>query len=135
MQDIQGIIQNLNSFGFGSVLIFLVIGVLLTILVQSSSAAMGITIIVAINGWIDFEIAAAIVMGENIGTTVTAWLASITPTSTPKERREPISFSISRESVGCWCSFIPSLQCLIRSCQVNLYQGRESTRSNGLSCR
>jgi phosphate:Na+ symporter len=38
---------------------------------------MGITIIVAINGWINFEIAAAIVLGENIGTTVTAWLASL----------------------------------------------------------
>ena len=75
--SIQGFIEQLNSHGFGSVLIFLVIGVFLTILVQSSSAAMGITIIVAINGWIDFEIAAAIVMGENIGTTVTAWLASI----------------------------------------------------------
>ncbi|MDC0157503.1 Na/Pi cotransporter family protein [Verrucomicrobia bacterium] len=75
--SIQGFIEQLNSYGFGSVLIFLVIGVFLTILVQSSSAAMGITIIVAINGWIDFEIAAAIVMGENIGTTVTAWLASI----------------------------------------------------------
>jgi len=77
VQSIQGFIEQLNSYGFGSVLIFLVIGVFLTILVQSSSAAMGITIIVAINGWIDFEIAAAIVMGENIGTTVTAWLASI----------------------------------------------------------
>jgi len=77
VQDIQGVIEYLNSFGFGSVLIFLVIGVFLTILVQSSSAAMGITIIVAINGWINFEIAAAIVLGENIGTTVTAWLASI----------------------------------------------------------
>jgi len=77
VQDIQGIIQQLNSYGFGSVIIFLVIGVFLTILVQSSSAAMGITIIVAINGWIDFEIAAAIVLGENIGTTVTAWLASL----------------------------------------------------------
>ena len=75
--DIQGMIEHLNSFGFGSVIIFLVIGVFLTILVQSSSAAMGITIIVAINGWINFEIAAAIVLGENIGTTVTAWLASI----------------------------------------------------------
>ena len=75
--DIQGVIEYLNSFGFGSVIIFLVIGVLLTILVQSSSAAMGITIILAINGWINFEIAAAIVLGENIGTTVTAWLASI----------------------------------------------------------
>ena len=77
VESIQGFIEQLNSYGFGSVLIFLVIGVFLTILVQSSSAAMGITIIVAINGWIDFEIAAAIVMGENIGTTVTAWLASI----------------------------------------------------------
>ena len=38
---------------------------------------MGITIIVALNGWINFEIAAAIVLGENIGTTITAWLASI----------------------------------------------------------
>ena len=77
VQDIQGIIQQLNSYGFGSVIIFLVIGVFLTSLVQSSSAAMGITIIVAINGWINFEIAAAIVLGENIGTTVTAWLASL----------------------------------------------------------
>jgi len=75
--SIQGVIEQLNSYGFGSVIIFLVIGVFLTILVQSSSAAMGITIIVAINGWINFEIAAAIVLGENIGTTVTAWLASI----------------------------------------------------------
>ena len=75
--NIQGVIEQLNSYGFGSVIIFLVIGVFLTILVQSSSAAMGITIIVAINGWINFEIAAAIVLGENIGTTVTAWLASI----------------------------------------------------------
>ncbi|MFP6901897.1 MAG: Na/Pi cotransporter family protein, partial [Opitutales bacterium] len=77
VQDVQTMIEQLNSFGFGSVLIFLGIGVLLTLLVQSSSAAMGITIIVAINGWINFEIAAAIVLGENIGTTVTAWLASL----------------------------------------------------------
>ena len=77
VQDIQGVIEQLNSYGFGSVIIFLIIGVFLTVLVQSSSAAMGITIIVAINGWINFEIAAAIVLGENIGTTITAWLASI----------------------------------------------------------
>ncbi|MFL2914292.1 MAG: Na/Pi cotransporter family protein [Opitutales bacterium] len=77
VKQIQGVIEQLNSYGFGSVLIFLVIGVFLTILVQSSSAAMGITIIVALNGWINFEIAAAIVLGENIGTTITAWLASI----------------------------------------------------------
>ncbi len=77
VQDIQVTIEQLNSYGYGSVLIFLFIGILLTILVQSSSAAMGITIILAINGWINFEIAAAIVLGENIGTTVTAWLAAL----------------------------------------------------------
>lgn len=77
VQDIQVTVEQLNSHGYGSVLIFLFIGILLTILVQSSSAAMGITIILAINGWINFEIAAAIVLGENIGTTVTAWLAAL----------------------------------------------------------
>jgi phosphate:Na+ symporter len=77
VQDIQVTVEQLNSYGYGSVLIFLFIGILLTILVQSSSAAMGITIILAINGWINFEIAAAIVLGENIGTTVTAWLAAL----------------------------------------------------------
>jgi phosphate:Na+ symporter len=77
VQDIQVTVERLNSYGYGSVLIFLFIGILLTILVQSSSAAMGITIILAINGWINFEIAAAIVLGENIGTTVTAWLAAL----------------------------------------------------------
>ena len=92
VQDIQGVIEYLNSFGFGSVLIFLVIGVFLTILVQSSSAAMGITIIVAINGWINFEIAAAIVLGENIGTTVTAWLASIGANINASVRPGPLHF-------------------------------------------
>jgi len=77
VREIQATIEQLNSHGFGSILIFLVIGILLTIVVQSSSAAMGITIILAVNGWINFEIAAAIVLGENIGTTITAWLASI----------------------------------------------------------
>ncbi|NDH16520.1 MAG: Na/Pi cotransporter family protein, partial [Opitutae bacterium] len=77
-------IEQLNSFGFFSILIFVVLGVILTIMVQSSSAAMGITIILSANGWINFEIAAAIVLGENIGTTITAWLASIGTSITAK---------------------------------------------------
>ena len=52
-------------------------GCILTILVQSSSATLGITIALASQGVIDFESAAALVLGENIGTTITAWLASI----------------------------------------------------------
>lgn len=57
--------------------IFVIVGALLTIIVQSSSAAMTITITMAFQGWINFPIAAAIVLGENIGTTITAYLASL----------------------------------------------------------
>ncbi|MDR2681235.1 MAG: Na/Pi cotransporter family protein [Tannerella sp.] len=70
-------IQNYTSMGFTSVLLFLMIGGLLTIIVQSSSATVAITLIMCTKGWIPFEIAAAMILGENIGTTVTANIAAI----------------------------------------------------------
>ena len=82
-EQVQGIIEFLNSFGPGSTVLFLIAGILLTVIVQSSSAAMAITITCAWNGWFGtdpqeaFYISAAVVLGENIGTTITAWLASI----------------------------------------------------------
>lgn len=63
--------------GFGSVIIFLIIGTLLTIVVQSSSATMAITLIMVSKGWISYELGAAMVLGENIGTTITANIAAI----------------------------------------------------------
>jgi|TARA_B100000795_G_scaffold270052_1_gene262258 phosphate:Na+ symporter len=63
--------------GFFSNILFVGVGTLLTIIVQSSSAAMALTITLSMNGIIPFEVAAAMVLGENIGTTITAWLASI----------------------------------------------------------
>ncbi|HNZ85183.1 MAG TPA: Na/Pi symporter, partial [Paludibacteraceae bacterium] len=66
-----------TNFGFGSVLIFLLIGTILTIVVQSSSATMAITLIMCSKGWISFELGAAMVLGENIGTTITANIAAI----------------------------------------------------------
>lgn len=60
-----------------SVLACMGIGCLLTMLIQSSSAMLGITMALAINGAIEFPTAAALVLGENIGTTVTLWLASL----------------------------------------------------------
>ena len=53
------------------------VGCILTLVVQSSSATLGITISLAVIGVIRFETAAALVLGENIGTTITALLASI----------------------------------------------------------
>jgi phosphate:Na+ symporter len=69
--------QNLTDFGFGSILIFLVIGTVLTIVLQSSSVTMALTLVMCNNGWIGFEHGAALVLGENIGTTVTANLAAL----------------------------------------------------------
>jgi phosphate:Na+ symporter len=60
------------------------VGCILTVIVQSSSATLGITIGLAATGVIEFQTAAALVMGENIGTTITAWLASIGTTTTAK---------------------------------------------------
>lgn len=74
------ILQFLSQFtdlGFLSTLIFVCIGTLLTVTVQSSSAAMALTLVMANNGWIDFNLAAAMVLGENIGTTITANLAAL----------------------------------------------------------
>jgi phosphate:Na+ symporter len=60
-----------------SVLLFVLIGTLLTVVVQSSSAATAITFALIAQGYIDFKMGAAIFLGENIGTTVTANLAAI----------------------------------------------------------
>jgi phosphate:Na+ symporter len=83
---IENIVTWMGGRGFVSVLLYLVGGIILTLLVQSSSAAMAITMTCALNGWLGnvetdplgvFRNSAAIVLGENIGTTVTAWLAAL----------------------------------------------------------
>lgn len=65
-----------TDWGFGSVLLFVGIGTVLTIILQSSSATMALTLVMLNNGWIPFEMAAAMVLGENIGTTITANIAA-----------------------------------------------------------
>lgn len=75
--EVLAFLQNYTNLGFLSFLIFVFVGSVLTVIVQSSSAAMAITVTMAFKGWIDFPTAAAVVLGENIGTTVTAYLASI----------------------------------------------------------
>lgn len=65
------------DMGIWSTLLFILIGTTLTVVVQSSSAAMAITLIMVNEGWIPFEVGAAIVLGENIGTTITANLAAM----------------------------------------------------------
>jgi phosphate:Na+ symporter len=107
---VETIVTAINGHGFGTVGMFLILGVVLTLMVQSSSAAMAITITCALNGWLGdlnsnplgvFQNSAAIVLGENIGTTVTAWLAALgANTSAKRAARAHFTFNV----IGViWC--------------------------------
>ena len=74
--EVLSFIQTWSNFGFWSVLIFMVFGTLLTLVLQSSSATMALTLIMLNLGWLPFDMAAAMVLGENIGTTITANIAA-----------------------------------------------------------
>jgi len=86
--------------GFFSVLIFVLIGTLLTIVLQSSSATMALTLIMCYNGYIPFQVAVAMVLGENIGTTITANLAAaVANVSAKRAARAHFLFNV----IGvCW---------------------------------
>ncbi len=70
-------LANYTNYGIFSTMLFVFIGTVLTVVVQSSSAAMALTLTLLFNGVIPFEVAAGMVMGENIGTTITANIAAL----------------------------------------------------------
>ena len=74
--DVLAFIEGWQGRGFGSVLLFLALGTVLTLILQSSSATMALTIMMLNFGWIKFDMACAMVLGENIGTTITANIAA-----------------------------------------------------------
>lgn len=82
--DTLAFLGNLTDLGFFSTLIFILVGTILTIILQSSSATMALTLVMCYNGLISFEMAAAMVLGENIGTTVTANIAAYVANVTAK---------------------------------------------------
>lgn len=75
--EILSFVSNYTDLGILSTLIFVIIGTIITVIVQSSSAAMALTLVMANQGWIPFEVAVALVLGENIGTTITANIAAL----------------------------------------------------------
>ena len=75
--EILEFLRRYTEGGYGSILLFLALGTVLTVLIQSSSATMALTLLMTAEGWIPFEMAAAMVLGENIGTTITANIAAI----------------------------------------------------------
>ncbi len=74
--EVLSTVQNLTSYGFFSVIIFTLVGAVITMILQASSASLALTMVFVANGWINFEMAAAMVLGANIGTTITANIAA-----------------------------------------------------------
>ncbi|MBO5044536.1 MAG: Na/Pi cotransporter family protein [Alistipes sp.] len=90
--EVLSFIQNWADMGFGSVLIFLVFGTVLTLVLQSSSATMALTLIMMSMGWIPFQMGAAMVLGENIGTTITANIAAAV--ANPNAKRAALAHTL-----------------------------------------
>ena len=98
--EVLSFIQNWTSYGFGSVLIFLLFGTVLTLVLQSSSATMALTLIMVNMGWIPFEMGAAMVLGENIGTTITANIAAAVGNA--NARRAAMAHTLFNLFGVCW---------------------------------
>ena len=98
--EVLAFIQEWTSFGFGSVLIFLLFGTVLTLVLQSSSATMALTLIMVNMGWIPFEMGAAMVLGENIGTTITANIAAAVGNA--NARRAALAHTVFNVIGVCW---------------------------------
>ncbi|SMO60207.1 phosphate:Na+ symporter [Saccharicrinis carchari] len=74
--SILSFLSNYTNLGFLSVLLFVLIGTLLTALIQSSGATLAITFVMCNQGWIPYELGAAMILGENLGTTITPNIAA-----------------------------------------------------------
>ncbi len=90
--EVLEFVRQWSGYGFWSVLIFLGVGSVLTLILQSSSATMAITLIMLSMGWIPFPMACAMVLGENIGTTITANIAA--SVGNPSAKRAALSHTI-----------------------------------------
>ncbi len=77
-------ISSMSDYGYLSYLLFVLIGTIMTVIIQSSSAMMAVTLVMCAQGLIGFEVAAALVLGENIGTTITANISALMANSTAK---------------------------------------------------
>ena len=100
-------LRNYASMGVRSVLLFALVGVLLTMVIQSSAATFAITLIMCTKGWITFDLACAIVLGSNIGTTITPILASLS--GNVAARRTAMGHLLFNllGTIWCLCVFVP----------------------------
>ena len=100
-------LKEYSSMGIASVLLFVLVGIVVTMVIQSSAATFAITLIMCSKGWITFELACALVLGSNIGTTITPLLASMSGNVAAKRAAMGHLLFNLLGTVWCICIFIP----------------------------
>ncbi len=105
--EIFAFLRQYASLGIRSILIFSLVGVLLTMIIQSSAATFAITLIMCSKGWITFDLACALVLGSNIGTTITPIIASMSGNVAAKRASMGHLLFNLLGTVWCLCVFVP----------------------------
>lgn len=109
-------LQRYASLGFWSILIFWLVGLLLTMIIQSSDATFAICLIMFAKGWISFDLACAIVLGASIGTTITPLLASLSGNVAAKRAAIGHLLFNALGSIWCLALFLPFMSLIIKIC-------------------
>lgn len=99
--DMFAFLQRYASMGFGSILIFWLVGLVVTMVIQSSAATFAICLVMFAKGWINFDLASAIVLGSAVGTTITPLLASLSGNVSAK--RAAIGHLLFNVFGSLWC--------------------------------
>lgn len=105
--EVFAFLQEYASMGFWSIIIFLVVGLVLTLMIQASAATFAIVLIMCSKGWITFDIGCAIILGSNIGTTITPLLASLGGNVAAKRTAMGHMLFNVLGTVWCLCVFFP----------------------------
>ena len=105
------------SLGFWSILIFWFVGLVVTMIIQSSAATFAICLVMFAKGWINFDLACAIVLGSAIGTTITPLLASLSGNVAAK--RAAIGHLMFNVLGAIWCLalFYPFMNMITSVCE------------------
>jgi len=127
--DMFEFLQCYTSWGFGSVIIFWLVGLLVTMVIQSSAATFAICLVMFAKGWINFDLACAIVLGSAVGTTITPLLASLSGNVAAK--RAAIGHLLFNIFGSIWCLslFYPFINMITGICE-HLGQGNPNALYN-----
>lgn len=111
-------LKSYSSLGFGSILIFWLVGLIITMIIQSSAATFAICLVMFAKGWINFDLACAIVLGSAIGTTITPLLASLSGNVAAK--RTAMGHLLFNVLGAIWCLalFYPFMTMIVKICSA-----------------